>query len=345
MKALGIALLVQLAAASDAWALSCDRSARAAPDGGMVPRDPVLHLFVPAKTEFEVRDESGRVIAVEATHLSSTNLYGEAYRLSVKSGGARELRVRGQGFLERVFTITETAPAHAVATHASITRVSIVAHPTYPRFRVFRLHLTPAAPAYRVEWAPSSDDLAAGNGKSIVLPARVENGDGTFVLGSMPCGSTFDWEWVPVWVKVVALHADGRETPADAPILMDPAELAPPRRQVDPPRNEHGVRRVSLSPEMTVPDGIDRIYVGYKHSFRSERIRLREVLDEFERWSKLEIILADPDIEDIELDLEIAEMRWDQALWLFAYELELEFQRYGREVYIHRERCPEILRR
>jgi hypothetical protein len=147
----------------------------AAPLGGAtLPADPTVHLFVPygdASAARHVRvTGQGEPLAFEAAVVSQTRAY-TVVRVAVESAGHERVTI---GFGDRgaptfSYTIDRRWQAPADAPRVTAARREHSAW-TCSYTDAWLLEIAPAAPAYRVEWAPSPQAWARGARALVVVP-------------------------------------------------------------------------------------------------------------------------------------------------------------------------------
>ena len=244
----GIALLAGLAGTvlwEGAAKADCARAqvTSAPPSGAVLPPDPVVHLFLPqflAEPSLRVQvSVDGQEVPAAVTRVGTSPAFA-TLRVAIPTGrSARRVTVsldEGHYPHELSYRIDRRAarPPRAAVRLREARRV--VSHWTCSYTDAWMLTLS-AAPAYRVDWAPSREAFDRGEQQTTIFPghsnqfwrADLDEPAGHVGLGHLSCfDHTIPAQAIerPLWIKVTALHPDGSESrPWPAPrLLSSPAD-------------------------------------------------------------------------------------------------------------------------
>ena len=227
-----------LLAAPAAHAKCASPGAFVVPDGGPLPMNPRLHVFVPAWRDglpkLDITNEDGVTLDHTIVAVTSSKAF-DVFQVDVRSVNVETIHVEIEGARRKNSYAIDRGWKAPSASPVRVTTVGESSFEWTCSNEEARL-LTPdtQAPLYRVTWAQSEEAFRAGKHESVLLPnltkALAWNWEGKPVkgaaelpLGKLNCsGNTLEWQG-PIWAAVVAIHPDGTETP-----LGDPIEIAPP---------------------------------------------------------------------------------------------------------------------
>jgi hypothetical protein len=220
-------------------------------DGETIPVDATLYLFQPTWLEpawIAVLGDDGQPIAHMLEPIGDhRDTYYPAYRARLYvPDKVREVRVRSSDGVTHRYPVDRqwrVPRAGAVVLGESI-RIRGDEECTPTDAMLF----SPSedAPAYRIEWAATRDDFRHRRINRAVVPrsyvsyvssARAKPA-ARLAIGRVPCGGVIGTHLprttAPIYVSVVALYADGSESPAslEPTPLPDPSDWVPSFRRV-----------------------------------------------------------------------------------------------------------------
>lgn len=200
--------------------------------GTKLPPNPVLYVFTRSHDNApQASVESADPNAGVKVELVSGNDTFEAYKLSVKQEVEGALKIvvdfkssheTGTASIAPNYVIDRAwkRPGDKSVRIDSLTKEMRSWQCSHNQ--TYNLRPSVSAMAYRVEWATTPTDFAAGNRESGVFPYSLEpffqpqGGpfEAVIKLGHANClSNTFRWPAAIVYVGLVALHPDGSETP------------------------------------------------------------------------------------------------------------------------------------
>jgi len=201
-------------------------------ESAKLPPNPVIFAFVPE----HMADPTARVASspagaqVRVEKLSANDTF-KAFKLTVTEAPSGTIKIalgiwKGSDHSYYADAEYEIDPAWKKPAGAEVAITSLTKEIdawTCSHNQTYNLRPSVRAVAYRLEYATSYDDFAAGKRQTAVHPASLssffapkeEPGEAIVKLGHANClYETFRWPAALIYTGLVALHPDGSETPA-----------------------------------------------------------------------------------------------------------------------------------